>query len=535
MGRGSARRRLPWAIGMAALAAAISVGLLWAGQRGEEMSFGGGGGSARGIPAREALPALGGIDLVAPESGATLRGVVLVQAEWPNPTGYVMFRVDDAFAYATTPPYEMRWDTSTARDAEHVIQADAYDGVGSYVSSSSIRVMVENAIPAPQDGVLMMLRFSEDDLLTREVTARGELSALAADEALPQGFDVLVGQLRGDVSQSVLDPYYEGTSALVRNRIRTGYLTVEGARRSIPEAGQYAVVQISRNGLTIPATAAVSKPRLGLGEICVALPDYPVFPGDTWEAPLGVVCELYSRRAIFVQGRYVFEGLRWFRGRECAVVTSSYTIPEVPLLGAARTAGLPATGYEPRLTQMMGGRGERMMGGMMGRRGMMAGPRARGARGPTGQAPTAAGRAGAASRPAAAQAVGSARLVDLQGTRRTYVDREVGSVLQIQDTILGKLEFRAALGSASASGVTGYAVSLTQGMRGPMGMGMRGAMGGDRGMRGGMMGPRARGAAGARQRTGTAARRAPGAVAGAGRVPLRLEYGFELTTDLVAR
>ena len=132
-----------------------------------------------------------GVEIVSPEQGAKLRGTALVKVDYQNPMGYVMFRIGDRFAYATTPPYEMRWDTTSALDGQHVISADAYDGSARYAGSASISVMVENSIPTPPDGVLLTVRFDEHDLLARVITARGELSALQADEALPTGFEAL--------------------------------------------------------------------------------------------------------------------------------------------------------------------------------------------------------------------------------------------------------------------------------------------------------------------------------------------------------
>jgi hypothetical protein len=498
------------------------------------------------------------VEIVAPESGAKLRGVANFEAEWPGSSGYVIFRVDGRFAYATTQPFRMRWDTSTAPDGSHVLRVDAYDKTGAYEGSSSVRVMVENTIPTPQEGVLLTVRFGEHDVLDRTITARGELAALRAEQVLPEGFDLLSGELRAELSQSVLDAHYEGVSALVRNRLRAATLTSQGVKRSAAELGQYAMVQVSRNGLAIPAAAGAARPRIGLGEISAALADYPVSPGDTWEAPLGVVTDLYTRRAVYVQGTHSFEGLRWFRGRECAVVTSTYTIPEVPLLERpAETrvaqAGGPAQ-PQVALTQAMGGgmRGGAMRGGggMMGG-GMRGGGAMRGAamRG-TGTAAPGGGRQGpAAAQPGpgarpAVTALESARLVDLEGERRTYVTLETGRVLYTEDTLRGKVEFRAAASTTAAARTTASLSSYEVGLSGMMGGGMRGggAMRGGAGMAGGGMRGGATRGAGAMRGGMQAGQRAPGAAAPGrapaaepGRqVPPSLDYGLRLTSELTA-
>jgi hypothetical protein len=148
--------------------------------------------------------------------------------------GYVVFRIDDRFAYATTPPFEMRWDTSSALDGPHLIAVDAYDAAGRYAGSASISVSIENAIPTPPEGVYLAVKFDEHDMLTRQVSARGELSALQADEALPAGFDVLKGELRANVSMSVMDACFRCLGTVWRSRKRRALGSLASASRRFP-------------------------------------------------------------------------------------------------------------------------------------------------------------------------------------------------------------------------------------------------------------------------------------------------------------
>ncbi|MFB3881590.1 MAG: hypothetical protein ACE149_10020 [Armatimonadota bacterium] len=537
------------------------------------------------VPARQASASE--IEIISPEQGAKLRGTALVKADYPNPMGYVMFRIDDGFAYATTPPYQMKWDTTSSLDGDHVVSVDAYDGSGRYVGSASIAVVVENAIPTPANGVLLTVRFNEHDMLTRVINARGEVGALAADETLPQGFDVLAGELRAEVTTTVMDIFYEGATTLIRSRLRTAQLTAGGKRTSTTDVGQYEMLQVSRNGLEVPVATATAKPRVGLAEMSFALRDFPVVPGDSWESPIGVVSDLYSRRAVFVEGRHVFEGLRWFRGKECAVITSTYVIPEVPIYSQAeaqqpaqQAAAVPTPGrlFNVELTGMGGRRGGMgggmrgggmrgggarggagMRGGAMGgaRGGAMGGARggARGGAAARGGARGGAMGGGAGQRPGGGvPQLQSAQLVDLQGTRRTYLTRQTGRVIHTEDTILGQVQFRS--GSQVAQRAIGALTTELTGMggrRGGMGGGMRGGGmrgGGARGgagMRGGAMGGARGGAMGG---AGRGMRGGAGAAGGTARgragqgaagqtptgpkvIPAKLDYGFRLTTDLI--
>ena len=54
-------------------------------------------------------------------------------------------------------------------------------------------------------------------------------------------------------------------------------------------------------------------------------------------SPRSALCATSIRAAVvFVQGTHVFEGLRWYRGRECAVITSTFAIPELPIYSQAQ-------------------------------------------------------------------------------------------------------------------------------------------------------------------------------------------------------
>jgi len=546
-------RRLVCGLTVAVLLAAASGSVLWGAERARKTSSTKASANpAPKAPAKPiagpeaALPALPepgeGIEIVSPESGSKLRGVATVRVAWNDATGYVIYRVDGQFAYATSSPYEMRWDTSTTIDDEHVLTADAYDSSGLYQGTSSIKVMVENAIPTPPEGMLLQVRFKEDAVLTRRVQARSEIGALTSDQTLPPGFDVLAGELKCDLTQSVMDTFYEGNSALIRNRVREGYVAVGGARRNLPEMGQYAMVQTSRNGLTVPASAAVTRARIGLGEISLALPDTPVFPGDQWESPLGAVFDIYTRRVVFVQAQHTFEGLRWFRGRECAVITSSYATARVPLYEAspqqtASAAAVTGATYRTELTQMMGaGRGARRGAGRAG--GPTGGGTARraagqtGARAAGGRATLGGGAAAGARRAAPAQAtrartgglaLESVRLTDVKGTRRTYLTTISGRVMHTEDTIMGKVEFRVGLQQASGRGSGAPSLELTGGM-----------MGGGRGA--GRMGTARTGRAGAqRQPAAQPSRTAQPQAAAAAQYPSSLDYALRLTGDLVVQ
>jgi hypothetical protein len=119
------------------------------------------------------------------------------------------------------------------------------------------------------------------------------------------------------------------------------------------------------------------------------------------------------------------------------------------------------------------------------------------------------------------------KLVNLEGVRVTYLSRRSGQVIRTEDTVKGRVEFRTAGATTSARALdSGYTVALTQ---------MRGGMGGGRAGAGGRAGGGAARTSGqAGSRTGQS-RTTTGQQSGARRIPASLDYGFRLTTELVAK
>jgi hypothetical protein len=428
--------------------------------------------TAAAAPAGGGAPAATQLGFATPETGATVRGMARIAVRKSDPGGYVAFRIDDRFAHATVAPFEMRWDTSTTRDGEHTVQADAYDDSGAHEGTSSIRVKVANQVPlTDKEGVKLTVRFRQNEVVDRQVTGSGELGELALDETLPPGLEELAARLTASMSEIVLDAFYKGSRSLLRHRIRKGGLLIGASQRELSEMGKYATVEVSRNGLALPILSSPDRPRIPLGEISFALADFPVKEGDTWRSPLGVIPDLLKRQIVFVRAEHTFNGVWYFQGRECAKITSKYTLPdiELPLSGAflsaratptwqieftqgAAVSGYPAPGVAP------GGAGSGALSGLDYREQWRAQRRMalEALRQQRRLRPTRSrlrelylqqlglaqpGAAGTATAPAAPQVVQSAKLTDLGGTRTTWLAVESGKILRTEDEIRGRLSF----------------------------------------------------------------------------------------------
>jgi hypothetical protein len=88
------------------------------------------------------------VSLTTPASGATVSGTTTVTAAATDNTGVtkVEFYVDGVLKSTdTTAAYTYAWDTTTATNATHTLQAKAYDAAGNVGSSTTLTVTVNNS------------------------------------------------------------------------------------------------------------------------------------------------------------------------------------------------------------------------------------------------------------------------------------------------------------------------------------------------------------------------------------------------------
>jgi glucose/arabinose dehydrogenase/chitodextrinase len=104
--------------------------------------------------------------ITSPASGSVVSGSVAVSATASDNVGVagVQFLLDGANLGAedTSAPYSTTWDTTTASNGVHTLQARARDTSGNVgTSSSSVTVTVNNAAPPPTPGLVAGWSFNE--------------------------------------------------------------------------------------------------------------------------------------------------------------------------------------------------------------------------------------------------------------------------------------------------------------------------------------------------------------------------------------
>ncbi len=129
--------------------------------------------------------------LTAPAQGSTVSGLATLIAAATDDVAVarVEFYVDDKLVSTdSTAPYEVLWDTRTAIDGVHALQAKAYDSSGKTGNSSLMSITVRNGRP-PVLNPIGSQAVDEDQLLSFTVSASdpdGDSLSYSASN-LPQG------------------------------------------------------------------------------------------------------------------------------------------------------------------------------------------------------------------------------------------------------------------------------------------------------------------------------------------------------------
>lgn len=88
------------------------------------------------------------VSITSPTNGATVSGTITVTADASDDTGVsqVNFYLDGALeASDTSFPYEWSWETTTAADGSHALDADAIDAAGNVGLAATVSVTVDNS------------------------------------------------------------------------------------------------------------------------------------------------------------------------------------------------------------------------------------------------------------------------------------------------------------------------------------------------------------------------------------------------------
>ena len=279
------------------------------------------------------------VSFVSPQNGATVRGVVNLQATKPSPNdGWVSYKIGPAgkeaqYLAAIIRPFAFAWDTrgrgkdgaKAFPDGDYVVTATAFDPSGNQVGETSVTVAVANEIKPLDLGGPVELRCSYTKAEKLTFKAEGRLNITLPQKEkerlyIPLNMDVLV---KAEWEEVVLSPTSGDSPAVVDKVISTAFVQVTGSEgNNLPGAGKRFRLKVWPNGFI--DVYKEKDDHFPLGEYFVKLPARKVSQGDTWQADLAVLPlpVAVSRRVL--QTRMTLDGFEYVVGQRCARIATSF-------------------------------------------------------------------------------------------------------------------------------------------------------------------------------------------------------------------
>lgn len=324
------------------------------------------------------LLAQGGVEFLFPQDGSTVHEKFKIVLRKANPTGYIALWLDGQFLTAIGPPFEhdIDPDAMKLKDGEHELRAEARDGDGTYVGSSTVRFKLVRQAPieVPQEGLILSFKLRSGEVWFYTVKAgskaRGKIPKRARTEDLPFLEHRLTLRWNQMVQGVTPDRYYQVNREIEEGRI--WFLAPSGAVGGIGMAGalmggetggptssaqMFQVVSLPLQPLRKMMLASMETngsiftnddvdPLLAFATAGVEIefPDFPLKPGTSWDAPVAVRPELFFLSVIHkpprrsqgqmeavigtIKGdvKHTFNGFEWQIGKPCAKIVTQYEL-----------------------------------------------------------------------------------------------------------------------------------------------------------------------------------------------------------------
>lgn len=300
------------------------------------------------------------VRFISPQNGATIRGVVNLQATKTNPDdGWMSYKIgavgkEAVYVAAVIKPFSFYWDTRARGkdgtrlypDGDYVLTASAFDPSGNAVGESSVTVTLANDIgPAEIGSTELRCRYQKAEKLT--FSAEGNINVSLPKEEkerlyIPLNMDVLV---KADWEEVVLSPTSDA-SAVLDKIAKHAFVQVVGSEGfNLPAAGKKFRVRVSPRGFV--DVFKEKDEHFPLGEYFVMLPDRPVKQGDTWEDDLAVLPLPNATERRIVKARMVLDGFEYVADRRCARILTKFSEKDRAIMVRVGSSMFPfKTSYE---------------------------------------------------------------------------------------------------------------------------------------------------------------------------------------------
>jgi hypothetical protein len=290
------------------------------------------------------------VKIIAPEAGATVRGVVEVVADKPGAKeGTYAWKIARAgkeaegeFQANTLAGLAFLWDTRVRNekgeriypDGEYVVTANGFDGTGEFQGSATVKIRIENDIAPAEvaDGVKLQVNLKTADVLNYEFNGDEKISV---DMTATQGAEappfVIQTLLTGGYNLKMLSGAGSGGGGLCRETCTNGavYPQTQGMRPYyVDDMGKSFTQDYLGDGVIKPNKT--KDPHFDLGEVYIQLPSRVLTMGARpWKSDMSVVLELFSLRRQVVAAEHRLDGFEWVQGEKCARLKSQFSEPNI--------------------------------------------------------------------------------------------------------------------------------------------------------------------------------------------------------------
>ncbi len=308
------------------------------------------------VVAGAAVAQRGKVAIIAPEQGAVVRGVTEVVADKPSPNeGTYAWKVaragqeaDAEFQANTLAGLPFLWDTRVRDengdrvypDGEYTITGNGFDADGNLQGSATVRIRIENEIPAADvtEGVQLRILLRIGDGVQYEI---GADETVAIDYPIQQQMMMMMGgqpqpaepkvytqsftaTLQGAYNLKMLSGGGDGSGGIARQTCTQGVLMPTGMRPSyIDDFAKSFTQQYSGDGVIKPHKT--KDEHFELGEVYIQLPSRALRPGARpWKSDMSVVLDILGLHRQVVTAEHNLDGFEWVMGKKCARIRSEF-------------------------------------------------------------------------------------------------------------------------------------------------------------------------------------------------------------------
>ena len=315
------------------------------------------------------------VTLVEPKNGEVVRGAVPLRIIARPRVAKVVIRINGQLIYEEStssfgervnhdiPQLTYQWDTQGIRpphpasglpasyrdaqnypDASYAICVQGVDESDRLIGQQIVTLTVRNEVERPAEERSFNFQYGvmkERTQQTFHITGSGLLLDEEARLRSPLNAELQV-LLRRNLDVVLPNGNHGLRTQLMAPDMHYA-LSYSGQEEDLPEFAPtvYGAYSLTPFGELFVATMQEQKLTLPLAQFAVPLKGTQVSIGDSWQKPMSVVADLFTREASTVNARHTLEGIEWVDNRQMARIRSDFSLAKFDELYLAPTTLVP--------------------------------------------------------------------------------------------------------------------------------------------------------------------------------------------------